>query len=134
MMLGADSNATGLEVQNNSAAALFKVDGSGQVDILGNLDVTGGIDIDADSANLTVGASADITLVHDGTNSKLVSTTGNFTLDNTATDKKTIMMLGTNTAATAFDVQNNSAASIFRVDGDGWVRVDSFFKVGNNKY
>ena len=93
------------------------------------LTAAGDLKLTKDKA-LIIGVGSDITLQHDGTNSKLTTTTGNFTLDNTANNKKTIMMLGTNTAATAFDVQNNSGDSLFRVDGDGWVRVDSFAKFG----
>ena len=51
MRLGTDTNATGFEVQNNSAAAKFAVDASGQTSITGNLDVSSGADI---TGNLTV--------------------------------------------------------------------------------
>ena len=36
--------------------------------------------------SIILGTGSDITLAHDGTNSKLTSTTGNFTIDNTATE------------------------------------------------
>lgn len=119
MMLGTDTAATSFQVQNDTGSAVMTVDASGQADFTGNMDVTGGVDIDADSAALTIGASQDISMIHDGTNSSLTSTTGNFTLDNTAATGSTIMMLGTDTAATSFQVQNNSGTASLTMGGDG---------------
>lgn len=70
-----------------------------------------------DSIPLTMGTDDDLSMSHDGTNSILTTSNGNFTIDNTTSDKKTIMMLGTDTTATAFEVQNNSATTLFKVDG-----------------
>ena len=61
--------------------------GAGQVDIGGNLDVSGGVDIDADSVNLTIGASADLLLVHNGSKSIIQNATGHLIIDNTANNK-----------------------------------------------
>lgn len=120
---GTDTSATDFQVQNDSGSPLFTVNGAGQVDIGGNLDVTGGIDIDADNVNFTIGAGADITLVHDGSDSTLTSTTGDFMLDNTNVTGTTIMALGTDTAATSFVVENDSGTGLFTVTGAGLVTV-----------
>lgn len=88
-------------------------------DFTNNIDASGGLDIDADNQSLTVGAGADLSLSHDGTNSSFVSTTGNFTLDNQALTGQTVMLLGTDTSATGFQVQNDSASALFSVDGSG---------------
>lgn len=118
MMLGTDTSATSFQVQNDSGSAVMTVDASGQADFSGNMDVTGGVDIDADNAALTIGASQDISIIHDGTGSSLTSITGDFTLDNTAATGATIMMLGTDTSATSFQVQNNSGVAGFTMGGD----------------
>ena len=44
-------------------------------------------------------------------------------------NKKTIMLLGTDTSATAFEVQNNSAAAKFKVDGAGDATISSSLTV-----
>jgi hypothetical protein len=117
--LGTDTSATDFQVQNDSASALFTVDGSGQADIPGNLDVTGGIDIDADSASLTIGASADLTIVHDGTNTTFTSTTGQLLFDNTSATSSTAFRLGTDTSLTSFIVESDSGQDLYSVNGSG---------------
>jgi hypothetical protein len=77
-----------------------------------------GLNVAVDSQSITVGAGADVTLVHNGTDSTLTSATGNFTLDNTAATGQTAMQLGTDTTATSFAVKNNSAAVAMQVFGD----------------
>lgn len=68
-----------------------------------------------DNAKIVVGTGGDLTVIHDATNTLLTSATGNFTIDNTAATGKTIMLLGTDTTATQFDVQNNSAVAMLSV-------------------
>jgi hypothetical protein len=117
--LGTDTSATYFKIQNNSESSLFTVDGTGQADLTGNLDVSGGINIDTDDNSLTIGASADLSFVHNGTNSNIVSTTGNLVIDNTNTTGATIVQLGTNTDATDFQVKNDSGTTLFEVNGAG---------------
>ena len=117
--LGTDTSATDFKVINDTGSDLFVVDGSGQADLTGNLDASGGVDIDADSTALTIGAGADLSISHDGTNTTATSATGDFILDNTLATGSTIMRLGTDTTATDFQIQNNSATSIFTMRADG---------------
>ena len=119
--LGTDTSATDFQVQNNSASALFTVDASGQADFSGNVDATGGVDIDADNVALTVGAGTDFSISHDATNTTMTSATGDLIIDNTLATGSTINRLGTDTSATDFQVQNNSASALFTVDGSGAV-------------
>lgn len=118
MMLGTDTSATSFQVQNDSASALMTVNGAGQVDVPGNMDVSGGIDIDADGVFLTIGAGADFGIEHDGTNTIMVSNTGDLFVDNINTTGQTVMLLGTDTSATSFQVQNNSGTAALTVGGD----------------
>jgi len=118
MMLGTDTAATDFQVQNDSAGALLTVDGSGQADFSGNVDATGGLDIDADSVALTIGAGGDLSISHDGTDTTATSATGNLVFDNTDATGAISMSLGTDTAATSFEVVNDSANAAFTAYGD----------------
>ena len=113
--LGTDTTATDFQVQNNSEAALFTVDGSGAVTAVGNIALA------ADSKTLTIGAggASDLGFTHDGTNSLISSGTGDLIIDNTLATGSTINRLGTDTSATDFQVQNNSASALFTVDASG---------------
>jgi filamentous hemagglutinin len=97
--------------------------GTGQVTFAGNVDATGGVDINADNANLTIGAGADLTVVHNATNTIATSTTGDFIIDNTNATGSTIVRLGTDTTATDFQVQNNSESALFGFLGAGDLQV-----------
>lgn len=77
-----------------------------------------------DDIDFELGSSADFTCVHNGTNTILTSGTGDLIVDNTLATGSTIMRLGTDTNATSFEVQNNSEAVIFVVEGDSAVRVN----------
>ena len=87
----------------------------------GNVDATGGLDINADNVALTVGAGTDFSISHDATNTTMTSATGDLIIDNTLATGSTINRLGTDTSATDFQVQNNSASALFTVDGSGAV-------------
>jgi hypothetical protein len=132
--LGTDTSATSWAVRNNSGSALLSVNGagalaaSGQVDLAGNLDATGGIDIDADSVPLTLGASQDDSVLHNGTNTIWTHATGNLILDNTAATGATYVDLGTDTSATSFAVRNNSGTALFTVTADSVVTVAATLK------
>ena len=123
MQLGTDTSATDFQVQNDTGTALFTVDGSGQADFSGNVDATGGLDIDADSVALTIGAGADLSISHDGTDTTATSATGDLIIDNTNATGSTINRLGTDTTATDFQVQNNSESALLTVDGVGTVTI-----------
>lgn len=68
-----------------------------------------------DSAKVVLGTGSDDTIQHDGTNSSWVHITGDLTFDNQLVTGSTIMLLGTDTTATDFQVQNNSAVAILTV-------------------
>jgi len=72
-----------------------------------------------DNAYLNLGTSSDITFVHNGTNSILTSNTGDLNIDNTNTTGTTAFILGTDTTATDFQIQNNSTSALFTVLGSG---------------
>lgn len=97
--------------------------GTGQVTFTGNVNANLGLDVNADNQSLTVGAGADLSISHDGTNTTATSATGDFILDNTLATGSTIMRLGTDSTATDFQVQNNSAAALFSVLGAGDLQV-----------
>ena len=50
-----------------------------------SIDANAGIDIDADSQSLRIGAGADFTVAHDGTNTQVTNTTGILKIDGAAT-------------------------------------------------
>lgn len=116
-------NATaGLDVTGGAltvASQAITQTGSGQVDFVGNVDASAGVDIDADSQALTVGASADFSLLHNGTDTLGTNTTGDLRFDNQAVTGKVQIDLGTDTSATAFEVRNNSGTALLKIDGAG---------------
>ena len=72
-----------------------------------------------DNIVLSVGTGNDLSISHNGTNTLLASITGDLTVDNQAATGSTIMILGTDTTATDFQVQNNSAGSLLTILGSG---------------
>ena len=110
--LGTDTNTSSFQVQNNSETALFTVDGSGQVDIGGNINASGGIDIDADNVSLTVGGSAELTVVHDGTDTVLTNTTGDLVIRNTNANGEIAMNLGSSNSSAHFCVHNDTGDDV----------------------
>jgi len=68
--LGTLTSATSFQVQDSGATALLTVDGSGQATFSGNVDALLGLDVAADNQSLTVGAGADFSISHDGTNTQ----------------------------------------------------------------
>ncbi len=110
LRLGTDTAATAIEFRNNSDASVFDVDGAGQVDCAGNVDATGGLDVDADSVNITVGASADLAISHNGTDSFI---------DSVLAGADLIMKLGDDLGTSIFVVENNTGTNLLTVDGTG---------------
>lgn len=121
--LAGNVNATGgLDVTGAAltvASQAITQTGSGQVDFVGNVDASAGVDIDADSQALTVGASADFSLLHNGTDTLVTNTTGNLRFDNQAVTGKVQIDLGTDDGNTAFEVRNNSGAVLASMTGAG---------------
>lgn len=70
---------------NNRAAGSFST-----------IDANAGIDIDADNQSLRIGAGADFTVAHDGTNTQITNTTGILKIDGFATSSIRINEAGAN--------------------------------------
>jgi len=107
--LGTDTAATSFEVQNDSGAVLFTVEGDGTVTIPGGVSTTY---IIADDVALNWGTGSDVTATY-------VSASNDWVLDNTDVLGSTILRCGTDTGATDFQLQNNSAATLFSMTGAG---------------
>ena len=131
----ADFGATTLDSLDNSSGGITNAGAisgattlaaSGQVDFAANVDASLGLDIDADNQSLTIGASADLSVLHNGTNTIATSATGNFILDNTAVTGFTYMDLGTDTALTGWGVRNNTGTVQFAVNAGGVVSGAAF--------
>lgn len=117
--LGTIDSNTSFQINNSDNETKFIVYGDGQVNITNNLDVSGGIDIDVDNQSLTIGESQDLYFNHDGTNSNIVSTTGDLEISNTNTTGNTIVKLGTDDSNTSFIVNDSSDQALMKIGGDG---------------
>lgn len=93
-----------------------------QADFTGNVDASGGIDIDADNASFTLGAGADLTMVHDGTNTSVTNITGELQFINSSATNNTVFRLGANSQTTQLVVQDNGSNAVFSVWGSGRVQ------------
>lgn len=111
--------ATSLAVGNASTNPTFSQLGTGQVSFAGNVNAPAGVDVNADSQALTVGASADLSISHNGTDTLVVNTTGHLRIDNQATTGKIQVDLGTNDGNTAFEVRNNSGSVVASITAAG---------------
>lgn len=116
--LGTNNATASFNVKNLAGTAILDVQGNAIATVNGNLDVTGGIDLNSDNQALTVGVSADLSIVHNGTNTVTTSTTGDYIVDNTNTTGSSIMRLGTDSAFVDFQVQNNSGSYVLKAYGD----------------
>ena len=74
-----------------------------------------------DSVDLYLGTGKDFRQYHDGTNTYMVSATGNWIRDNTLATGATYDDLGTDTNATEWAVRNNSGTRLLKVTGDGGI-------------
>lgn len=116
-MLHDGSTGVILTVAANDADALEIAASTGTVAFVDTL--TGDLSFRVvDGVDLELGAGSDDKLCHDGTNSSWIHTTGDLTIDNQLVTGSTIFLLGTDTSATDFQVQNNSATAILTVKGD----------------
>jgi hypothetical protein len=73
----------------------------------------------ADSKNFTVGTDDDLIITHSGTAGSITNAVGDLTIENTLVTGSTIVKLGTDTAATDFQIQNSSGAAKVTVDAVG---------------
>ena len=107
----------GLTVDGSSVLGVLGA--SGQVDFSANVDASLGLDIDADNQSLTIGAGADLSFSHDGTNSTVTSTTGDLNIVSTAAAGAVIVKLGTTDINTRFSVAGSNSGNLFQVSGTG---------------
>jgi hypothetical protein len=123
----ADNLADAFLIQGPSAYLdITTTDGSEQINF-GNAGANrdfnflgaGDVYLQSDNQTLKIGSVGDYSVVHNGTNSIVTSFTGDLITDNTNVTGSTIMRLGTDTAATDFQVQNNSETPQFTVTGAG---------------
>lgn len=118
--LASDAVTSAFRIRNNSGADIMAVDGSNQVQFPGtSVRITGasGNLMLNDDVEIFIGTSNDLTIVHDGTDTLLTSTTGDWIFDNTNATGSTIFRLGTNTTATSFEIQSDNLTVLFEVDG-----------------
>ena len=85
----------------------------GQVDFAGNVDASLGLDVSGAVLSTSGGFTQSA-----GTFG-VVNSAGNATIDNSNATGATYVILGTDTNATTFEVQNDSAADYLKIDGDG---------------
>lgn len=104
--VGTDTTATGFEFRNNSDVAMWSIN---------PISASAGRLIAPDNSTLVFGTGSDDTISHNGTNTIWSHITGDLIFDNVLVTGSTIMLLGTDTSAVDFQVQNNSGASLFTV-------------------
>ena len=88
--------------------------------LIANLESPGNSSV---AGTLSLGTSDELSIVHNGLDSVITSTTGNLRVNNTNATGATVFKLGTDTAATAFQITNNSGDNLFEVQGDGTVTI-----------
>ena len=78
-----------------------------------------------DNQSLLLGSTNDFEIVHNAINTVATSNTGDLVIDNTNTTGTTILQLGTDDAATAVEIQNNTGTTLFKMDAAGVLTVSS---------
>lgn len=90
-----------------------------------------------DTSSIVLGTSNDLTFHHDGTNTTIACNTGDFIIDDTDVVGDSIKFrLGTDTAATDFQVQNNTGTSLMTINGLGTITIptaSTFFENGSGE-
>ena len=76
-----------------------------------------------DNISLTIGTGADFSIIHDGSNTVAVNTTGDFLLDNQDAVGNSVFLLGSNDVNTAFRVDGNTSGAVMTAFGSGEVVV-----------
>jgi hypothetical protein len=96
---------------------------AGLLQTSGSSNISGGSVTFNDSVPLNVGTGLDLVLSHDGSNSSIVSKTGNLLIDNTSVTGTTVLQTGTDTNQTSVQIKNNSGTSILTVSGNSDVGI-----------
>ncbi len=97
----------------DGAAAITIASSTGVITASTNLNANAGLDIAADSQSFTVGASADFTIAHDGTDTTLDNNTGLLKLEGAASSSIKINAAG---ADVDTQISGDSVAALFYVD------------------
>lgn len=105
--LGTDTSATGFAVRNNSGTELLAVTGDGAVSIAGGVSFALG-----DDDPLNFGGVPDVSATW-------ISASDDWLFDQITATSSTIFRLGTDTAATDFQVQNDSSTALLTITGAG---------------
>ena len=118
--LGTDTAATHFIIRDNSLNTIVDFRGSG-------------VAVFADNREVDLGDSLDLRILHNGTDSLLLSKTGNLILQNSNVTGSTINILGTDTALTDFQIRNSSGSTLFEIDGAGLGTLggESILTIGN---
>ena len=107
LRLGTDTNATALEVRNNSDVAMWAFSPSS---------ATAGTFKGVDGSAFVLGTGNDDSVSHDGTNTTWTHTTGDLIFDSTDVDDQIIFRVGTDTTATGIEFRNNSDAAMWAIN------------------
>ncbi len=97
----------------DGAAAITIASSTGVITASTNLNANAGLDIAADSQSFTVGASADFTIAHDGTDTTLDNNTGILKIEGAASSSIKINAAG---ADVDTQISGDSVAALFYVD------------------
>jgi hypothetical protein len=136
--LGTDDLNTDFQIQNDSASALFTVDGGGQADFAGNLDANAGLDVIGGSFTHASGGTGDVDVSWDfsgglvNSAGELLVSGGNMQLNDSIVfslgtgDDFTISHDGTNTV---FDNTFVTGATVFQLGTD---TLDTELRILNN--
>lgn len=109
-LLGVFPATTRFDIRDSTSADIFSVLGSGAVQLQDNIP-------------LRFGTGNDFTIIHNETDTLFVSNTGDMEFYNTDATGLIFFTLGTDTAATSFQVRDNSSVPLFEVFGDGTLSI-----------
>jgi len=105
-LLGVFPATTRFDIRDENSADIFSVLGTGVVKLQDNIP-------------LRFGSGDDFTIIHNETDTLVVSNTGDMEFYNTDATGLIYFTLGTDTADTSFQVRDNSSVPLFEVFGDG---------------
>lgn len=97
----------------DGTAAITIADSTGIITLSKNLNADYGVDITADNQSFTVGASADFTIAHDGTNTTLDNNTGILKILGASGSS---IQINSDTANVDTQISGDNVASLFYVD------------------
>jgi hypothetical protein len=97
----------------DGTAAMTITSSTGVITASTNLNANAGLDIEADNQSFTVGASADFTITHDGTNTTLDNNTGIFKIEGAASSSIQINAAG---ADVDTQISGDNSTALFYVD------------------